>query len=699
MSARQESHAAGTTSGDARDQVARLVDEVLQLSIADVDPPDFFREFLSRVLAALAAPCGVVWVRGADDSFREAAKLDPPGLLRDAGQVSCLRRDGVLRSLISRARPVLWTHQPEDRPAEPAEPAAAGLPAGWAALLTPVLLNGQVIAAVEVWLGPDRDARAAPGFIQFMARMADLAAVYHLRRQRPADDNALWERLDAFACRVHRALNPTEVAFQIVNEGLPLVGCDRLAVALRRGRRAVIEAVSGAELVDHRAGLVRKMSRLCDRVLDWGEQLVYRGVPDESLPPLVLRELDAYLEESHGKFLIVSPLKDERDPENTRPARAVLLMESFALSVPPEQLEARLDTLSRHAATAIYNAADHRGIPLRYLWQPVAAVQRGLGGTTRAIVAAVILTLVAVISALVFVPYPLKLDARGQLLPVQRRWVYAPVDGQVVRFAEGLEPGSLIAENQALVLLYDVQLESKLVQLTQEVAAAQQDVEALSRQFNAATTEGERLRFSSDKKQREAARDRKFHELRLLRERTNSDASRPGYFWLRSPLAGTVLSWDFRETLTNKQVKPSEPLLRVGDKEKSWEVELKIPEKQMGQVVKAFAAAPPGAELDVDILVTSAPTRTFKGKLAANQVSGEAAPGREDTPGEPSESTVTASVRLDGPDIAPDDRVPPELLLSGTEVHAKVRCGDHALGYSLFYGVGEFFCERVLFFF
>jgi hypothetical protein len=528
--------------------------------------------------------------------------------------------------------------------------------------------------------------------------MADLAAVYHLRRHRPADD-ALWERLDAFACRVHRALNPTEVAFQIVNEGLPLVGCDRLAVALRRGRRAVVEAVSGAELVDHRAGLVRRMSRLCDRVTDWGERLVYRGVPDETLPPLVRRALDDYLEESQGKFLIVLPMRDERDPETPRPARAVVLLESFDLAVPPEQLEARLDTLSRHASVALYNAADHRQIPLRFLWRPVALVQRGLGGTARAIAAAVVLAVAATVAALVFVPYPLKLDGRGQLLPVQRRWVYAPVDGQVVRFAEGLEPGSLVAENQALVLLYDVQLESKLVQLTQEVAAAQQDVEALSRQFNAAATEGERLRFSSDKKQREAARDRKFHELRLLRERTNSDTSRPGYFWLRAPLAGTVLSWDFRETLTNRQVKPSEPLLRLGDKEKSWEVELKIPEKQVSHLVSAFALAGPGAELDVDILLTSAPTRTFKGKLTADKVAGEATPGREDTPGETAESTVTASVRLDGPGIDPADQVPAELLVSGTEVHAKVRCGDHALGYSLFYGIGEFFCERVLFFF
>ena len=33
------------------------------------------------------------------------------------------------------------------------------------------------------------------------------------------------------------------------------------------------------------------------------------------------------------------------------------------------------------------------------------------------------------------------------------------------------------------------------------------------------------------------------------------------------------------------------------------------------------------------------------------------------------------------------------------EVRAKVRCGSHSLGYSLFYGVWEFFYENVLFYF
>ena len=39
------------------------------------------------------------------------------------------------------------------------------------------------------------------------------------------------------------------------------------------------------------------------------------------------------------------------------------------------------------------------------------------------------------------------------------------------------------------------------------------------------------------------------------------------------------------------------------------------------------------------------------------------------------------------------------LLVSGTEIRAKVRCGNKPMGYALFYGVWEFFYEKVIFFF
>ena len=509
-----------------------------------------------------------------------------------------------------------------------------------------------------------------------------------------AEPRDLWSRLEAFARQVHASLDPTEVAFMVANEGRQLVGCDRLSVGLRRGRRPVVEAVSGTDVVEKQSTLVQRMRRLFECVLAWGERLVYTGSRDDGLPPAILDALDDYLAVSPSKLLAVVPLRDGR--EHGRGPRSALLMECFHPTTAPEPLVARLEVVGRHAASALYNAGEYHRIPLAWIWKPLARVQEGLGGKASALALFAGVAVAALATALVRVPFPLKMEARGQLLPEVRRWVYAPVEGQVVRFEEGVQPGRPVAEGQPLALLYDVQLELKLGELAGEIAGAQQAVEALARQEAEAATEAERLRFSAEKKQKEYLRDRKALESKALRERVHADDSRPGHFWLKAPLAGTLLNGDFRENLCNRLVKPSEPLLRIGDKARPWEVEIKIPQQAIRPILRAFPAEDPESELDVDLMLLTAPTRTFKGKLPRARIAAQACPNREDA--NHPQPIVLASVRLDGPGIAEADRVPADLFLTGTDVHAKVRCGERPLGYVLFHGLWEFLHEKVAYF-
>jgi hypothetical protein len=164
-----------------------------------------------------------------------------------------------------------------------------------------------------------------------------------------------------------------------------------------------------------------------------------------------------------------------------------------------------------------------------------------------------------------------------------------------------------------------------------------------------------------------------------------------------------VLSSDFRETLLNRNVKPNEPLIRIGKVNPraplraDWELELKIPQKNIGHVLQAFKGLRPGEELDVDLLVKLKPENIYKGKLAFNKIAQEASPNRDDN--NESEPVALAWVRIEGTDIPEESRIPLGLLLAGSEVHARVRCGNHAMGYSLFYGVWEFVYEKLVFFF
>src|SRR5262249_51320978 len=157
------------------------------------------------------------------------------------------------------------------------------------------------------------------------------------------------------------------------------------SVAVRYGKKVQIEAISGADVVEKRSNLVVLMRKLCDHVLQWGEKLVFTGGKDESLPPRVLTALDAYLAESTSKLLVIQPLKDDRERDSKRPPCPALFRECFAPPAEPQQIVAKLDVVAKHATSALYNAVEHRRIPMRFLWKPLAAVQEGLGGKAKAI--------------------------------------------------------------------------------------------------------------------------------------------------------------------------------------------------------------------------------------------------------------------------------------------------------------------------
>jgi len=198
--------------------------------------------------------------------------------------------------------------------------------------------------------------------------------------------------------------------------------------------------------------------------------------------------------------------------------------------------------------------------------------------------------------------------------------------------------------------------------------------------------------------------------LESLIKRANADSqpNREGFFFLKAPnftaqenlkvgkKEWMVLSTAFQESLTNRAVKPSEELLRLGAVDGPWELELKIPQEHIGQVLRGLERLKTD-ELDVIFIVRSDPTRKFMGKLPRSKVGGEATP--EKTDGMEAAPVVTASVRLNGNGIPVEYVLPKELLLTGTDVHAKILCGNERMGYSLFYGLWEFFYEKVVFFF
>lgn len=676
---------------ERRAVINHLMEEVAQLAEQDVSAADFSREVLRSAAAAFGHVAAAVWSTTPTGHLQLLAESHL-NRLRNGDQA---RRDynDLRRFVGARLQP---TVVPPRGLAGPN--GVARNPTPYTAFLVPILVDKQLAGLIEVW----REAAAHPAepryCLHYLVTMANLAATHHRaqRLRQISGQQQLWIELEAFTRLIHRSLDPTVVGYRIANEGRRLIGCDRVSVAVCDGGAARIEAISGVAVIEKRSALVRALVALSEAVRSWGEPLVFQGTRDETLPPAILQTLDAYLAESQSTQLVVLPLRVEEEREvAARPVRGLLIAESFESAQTPGLLKSRAESLGRHAAAALSNAVEHRRIPLRWAWQPLIWLEDGIGGKARAIAAVAMVAIVALFLMFTSVSYPLKIDARGQILPQNRAWVYPPVEGHIVRFE--VVPGMEVHEGQPLVLMHDSNLELKLVNLVKEISAAQKEIQGCNTRYDSArTNEAERVDIAIERRKHEAIRDLKMQERDRLRALTSSDDSTLGNFWVRAPIAGTILNFDFRENLTGKFVRPSEPLLRVGDTKGVWEAELKVPHRHIGQVLQAFELSR-GKELDVGLLPLSAPTETFRGKLARDQIAGEAAPDVEDR--NEMESVVSVRVRIDGADIATNERLPKHLLLTGSEVRSRVNCGDHALGYSLFYGVWEFVYERVVFFF
>jgi hypothetical protein len=710
--------------GDARAKYARQIEDAFasagQLAGSALAPTEFYKQFLEQTLGAIDAPAGAVWLRTPQGFLQLACQqnLDKVDLDGRRGARQC--HNEVLRQVFQAAPPRPILLEPNGRmppgPGEPGPVPAANLTDHFALFAPIVSPDKQPIGILEVFQDATHDPRLYPTFLNYAFQMAGYASQYHnfSNVRAAAGVEKTYAQVEAFARQIHGSLNPTEVAYHVANEGRKLIECDRLCVGVRHDRsRVTVEAVSGADVVEKASTHVRRLRLLMEAVVQWGDTLTFKGDKDPGLPPAVARALDDYLHESQPKLLIVQPVRDERETDKHKPARAVLVMEVYN---PPEQVEPivqRLEVVAKHAAPALYNAAEMKRVPLKFLWWPIAKVQEGLGGKRRFYAIAAVVLLAVLIGTMAAVPATLRMEAKGQLQPVELQKVYPPREGQVVEVR--VKPGEVIAPGFEMAVLKSPDLGAEVNKIRGELAQAEIDIASAIKFLR--TVKGEdQLRAFQQLERGESDKRKAENELLSLDLRYNDgkpNTRGPEFFRaVAPPLKGggrwTVLNDDRRENLKGRTFRPSEELFRVGNVGGAWHIKLDVPQRNVGQILNAFAN--PDAHfveddpvkgkrpyLVVDVLLASQPDASYEGRLYRDEMGAEAVPNKNDQ--DENEPVVPCYVKLNLPTIDESKWVPRDFFITGLEVRTRVRCGKHALGYTLFHGVYEWFYEKVIFFF
>ncbi len=123
---------------------------------------------------------------------------------------------------------------------------------------------------------------------------------------------------------VHEQLSVRHTAYALVNDGRRLIGCDRLTLLVRRGRRYDVVAVSGLEVVETRSQAAKLLSRLAATVAETGEPMWQLGRNDE-LPPQIREDVTLALNTDIVKRNDVQKYLVSKFEAELKPPAAVLL--------------------------------------------------------------------------------------------------------------------------------------------------------------------------------------------------------------------------------------------------------------------------------------------------------------------------------------------------------------------------------------
>jgi biotin carboxyl carrier protein len=289
------------------------------------------------------------------------------------------------------------------------------------------------------------------------------------------------------------------------------------------------------------------------------------------------------------------------------------------------------------------------------------------------------LPLVVLIAFLTLVPMTLRLEGKGQLVPAQRQMVYAAQNGKIIELRA--RPGDRVEKGQELLFIEDLDTQLQIDQLAIKVGAAEQRLSLLSEQLGKKTSSEERSALVKERIQQQYELRKATVERDILLQTSRSPRKAPVF----APLAGKVVTFDAHEQLLGKTVKPGDPLLRIAGVTGTWEIELLIPERNVGPIRAGLFASEAGF-VEVDLLLASQPHRTYKGRLYKNGLGGE-------TKVLDNAVVLPARIRIvDEELIQQGDNLP-----VGLEVRSKVHCGPRSIGAVWFHELWEFLYEHVIF--
>src|SRR4051812_48159759 len=289
-----------------KQQIRNLVREIAQIAKSDIGPQEFYDAVLNRIVAALAAVGGAVWTITESGQLALEYQINLRETRLAESEEDQVRHGRLLRKVISSGEGMLMA------PHSGAGGAEEGAnPTDFLLVMGPLKSANETAGVLEIFQRPGSSPTVQRGYLRFLLQMCELASEYLKSRklQHFTDRQALWAQLENFTRLVHLGLDQRATAYTIANEGRRLIECDRVSVAICKGRKCTIEAVSGQDTFDKRSNTITLLNHLAKSVVATGETVWYTG-DTSMMAPQVEEAVQEYVDECHSKAVAIVPLKE-----------------------------------------------------------------------------------------------------------------------------------------------------------------------------------------------------------------------------------------------------------------------------------------------------------------------------------------------------------------------------------------------------
>ncbi len=546
-------------------------------------------------------------------------------------------------------------------------------------LFAPLTMREDHSIFLELYLSDTPHAELDDDSQVFLEMLAELHGEYLKQQQLKhfQEQQSSRNELDEFSRKLQSLWNPPDIYYTIADGSRILSSFDRVTLVTGLAGRFRVKAISCANEPSSQSESIRKLESLGRVLASSSQALIYEGGSTEGLAPEIQAAVEQVIKTTDARLIHAYPLVA---PAKIRGVESpltigVLLGEHFRGDLDPSAPQ-KLRMLTEVVSPAIERAAYWENLPVNGLFRGWITLVGSPFLRTRLLHRWMLLALMLIAASLVWIPVDFQVYMEGQLLPKERRHLFAPTDAIVDQIH--FEPGEPVSLNNNLLTLRDLDLELKL----EEVRGEQESV--ATRLQTIQTLRSSLIRGSGD-----PAKDDELsaEANELLKRQKSLDAQlelleqQDKQLHLQAPMSGVLLTWNPHELLASRPVVAGQLLLTVADLESDWEIDLQIPEKEWGHISSALEAN--SGTLSLEYRMYSHLSQFHSASLSREKISRRAE----------IDADLEHFFRAEVPLTAPLSFAP----IPGAEVEVSIGCGQRSLGFVLFHDLYEWIQRNILY--